>query len=88
MDISWSARHFQVFSMRTIDFSHENTPESFWRKNFLEQFSPKNDQMAVFLEHPVVSKFKIFPIVYIGYTIYFFINRVIYFFCFSSSNFA
>jgi hypothetical protein len=37
--------------MRTIDFSHKNTPdESFWRKKFVGKFSPKNDQMAVFLE--------------------------------------
>src|SRR3569623_909593 len=33
--ISKSGRRFQGFSMRAIDFSHENTPnESFWRKNF------------------------------------------------------
>jgi hypothetical protein len=47
-------RRFQDFSMRAIDFSHKNTSnESFWRKKFFEKFSPKNDQMAVFLEHLV-----------------------------------
>jgi hypothetical protein len=46
-DISRPGKRFQGFSMRAIDFSHENTPYDFWKKNFWKFFT-KNSKVRFF----------------------------------------
>ena len=63
LDISWTGRRFQGFSMRTIDLSHKNTPKkSFWG-NFWKIFAKKWPN-GDFLEHPVLVFIWLFSIIF------------------------